>query len=74
MADVRSVNRMLHLFKEYKSGTGIALNMQKSNGLIVKESCHVPPDLSFMNWNNEFINVLNDPFADSVAVKQLFKK
>ena len=74
MADVRSVNLMLHLFKEYKSATGIALNMEKLNGLIVKESCQAPPDLLFINWNNEFINILNVPFGDSVAVKQLFKK
>ena len=48
--------------------------MEKFNGLIVKESCNVPPDLLFINWNNEFINILNVPFGDSVAVKQLFKK
>ena len=48
MTDVRSVNRMLHLFKEYESATGIALNMEKLNGLFVKESCHAPPNLSFI--------------------------
>ena len=74
IADVLSGNRMLHLFKEYKSATGIALNMEKLNGLIVKEGCHAPQDLSFINWNNEFINMLNVLFGDSVAAKQLFKK
>ena len=62
---------MLYLFKEYKSAAGIALNMEKLYELIVKESCYVPPDLSFINWNNEFINILNVPIGDSVAVKQL---
>ena len=39
LSDVCSVNRMFHLFKEYKSATGIALNMEKLRGIIVKENC-----------------------------------
>ena len=40
----------------------------------MKDSRYVPPNLSFINWINEFINILNVPFSNSVAVKQLFRK